>query len=140
MDDLANILTMDSILNNPEYDFFNQFYNDNDNENEHNFQSVYDDLSNLCKYYDENELISLCKKSRNKLFLSINTQSLPSKFNEFEEFINILSRNECSPDFICVQETWQIPDESAVDLKNYNFEFKCRANGVQGGGVKNPHL
>ena len=134
MDDLADIITMDSILNNKNYDFFTQFYNDNDNDND-TFQSTYSDISTLCKYYDENELITLCKKSKNKLFLSINVQSLPSKFSEFEEFVNVLSRNECSPDFICLQEIWQIPDENSIQLKNYNFEYICRSNGVQGGGV-----
>jgi hypothetical protein len=70
---------MDSILSNPEYDFLKQFYNDNDNDDVNDVSPhLYDDLSSLCKYYDKSELINACK-SKNKLFLSINAQSVNLK-------------------------------------------------------------
>ncbi len=38
-----------------------------------------------------------------QLFLSLNVQSLPAKFNELEELITFLKNNRCEPDFICLQ-------------------------------------
>ena len=68
--------------------------------------------------------------------MSFNIQSLPSKFNEFQELIQNFQINKCEPDIICLQEIWQIVHSSAFSLDDYNpIEYKLRSNSTQGGGV-----
>ena len=68
--------------------------------------------------------------------MSFNIQSLPSKFNEFQELIQNFQINKCEPDIICLQEIWQIVHLSAFSLDDYNpIEYKLRSNSTQGGGV-----
>ena len=68
--------------------------------------------------------------------MSFNIQSLPSKFNEFQELIQNFQINKCEPDIICLQEIWQIVNSSAFSLDDYNpIEYKLRSNSTQGGGV-----
>jgi len=133
MDDCGETITMDNLLNNPDLDFLSQFNNhipELDPE-----PSPYDNIVTQCKYYDESSFLSEFKGSSNRFFLSLNIQSLPSKFNEFEDFVKTLCRNNCAPDFICLQETWKIIDPSLYDIDGYNFAFLSRSNNVQGGGV-----
>ena len=133
MADMTDTLTLDSIMNNPIYDFMSNFTNNDDDENT-NFLP-YNDLNLDCKYFDVHEFANKFKNNVNQSFLSINIQSLPSKFGELEEFIDMLTLNKCEPDFICLQETWRIPDPSLFKLKNYNLELMSRNKNVQGGGV-----
>jgi len=74
-------------------------------------------------------------KKNEQLFLSLNVQSLPAKFNELDEFISYLKNNGCEPDFICLQETWKIFDQSLFTTEGYNLEIKSRSTNTQGGGV-----
>jgi exonuclease III len=68
--------------------------------------------------------------------LSLNIQSLPSKFNEFEDMISLLAESDVNPDIICLQETWQVYDQSMYVLQGYHPPlFKLRNNNTQGGGV-----
>ena len=67
-------------------------------------------------------------------YLSWNIQSLPAKFNEFQEFINVLNHNNCSPDVICLQETWKIIDKNLFALPNYSLPETLQRSNSQGGG------
>ena len=68
--------------------------------------------------------------------MSFNIQSLPSKFNEFQELIQNFQINKCEPDLICLQEIWQLANSSALSLDDYNpIVYKLRGNSTQGGGV-----
>jgi hypothetical protein len=68
--------------------------------------------------------------------MSINIQSLQSKFSEFAEMIQNLEHKNIAPNIICLQELWQFPDSLALSLPGYHpIEFKLRRNNVQGGGV-----
>ena len=68
--------------------------------------------------------------------MSLNIQSLPSKFTEFEEFINDLCSKNCITDIICLQELWRLNDPDFFDLDNFHkLVFKSRADNAQGGGV-----
>ena len=43
---------------------------------------------------------------------------------------------KCNPDIICIQETWQLGDESLYNLQGYQKRcFKLRSSSTQGGGV-----
>ena len=110
--------------------------------NDHD-DNVLNDLSNItpystvetqCKYIDELDYITELNGNKSQTIMSLNIQSLPSKFNELNELVQSLTSNHCEPDFICLQETWRIIDPSLYALRNYELEIKSRSN-VQGGGV-----
>ena len=70
------------------------------------------------------------------MLMSLNIQSLPTKFNEFSPFINELFFQKCAPDIIALQELWQLNDASIYKLNGYQkLVFKSRAAKIQGGGV-----
>ena len=49
----ADVITMDSLLNNPDFDFMKQYNNrDDDNDNNTDNPSPYDNIVNSCNYYD----------------------------------------------------------------------------------------
>ena len=61
--------------------------------------------------------------------LSLNIQSLPAKFNELNDMLNELSTSNFTPEIICLQETWQIPDPLLYQLSNYQLlESNTRIN------------
>ena len=138
MANINNVLSLDSIDTNPVYDFLNHLMISNDdnddNNNVLNNISPYDNVDSNCSYIDELEYIREFGCKTNQTFMSLNIQSLPSKFNELEELIQSFTSNDCEPDFICLQETWRIVDPSLYALDNYELEIKSRENG-QGGGV-----
>jgi hypothetical protein len=75
--------------------------------------------------------------------MSLNVQSLPAKFNELKDLIDIFASKNCLPDIILLQEIWHIPNANMYVLDNYHpLIFKCRSN-YKGGGVgiyvKNSH-
>jgi exonuclease III len=87
-------------------------------------------------YSDEISYVNLQKTKQNFSVLSVNIQSLPAKFNEFQEFINSLQVKNAHPNVICLQEIWKLANSDMYTLKGYHpLVFKTRANNVQGGGV-----
>jgi hypothetical protein len=95
-------------------------------------------LNNIrdCMYSDEISYVNLQKSKQNFSVLSFNIQSLPAKFNEFQEFINSLQVKNVHPKVICLQEIWKLANSDMYTLKGYHpLVFKTRANNVQGGGV-----
>ena len=114
-----DILTLDSITNNPDFDFLSHYssaipFDDNDPDNN---ISPYSNIDMCCKYYDETEFVNEFKLKNEQLFISLNVQSLPAKFNELEDFILYLKNNCCDPDFICLQETWKISDQTLFNIE-----------------------
>ena len=125
--------SLDSLLNNPQFDFVTQFHQGNPlNEDDFfNFvdanDSPYDGLNMSSSYLDETELILSKKNCTDLSFYSLNIQSLPAKFTEFCEHICVLSASNCSPDIICLQETWRIVDPT---IFLYQDIASCRSSRV----------
>jgi exonuclease III len=68
--------------------------------------------------------------------MSLNVQSLLSKFSDLRELIIMMSSNNSQPDVLCLQEIWQVPHDVEINLPGYSkLIFKTRNNNVQGGGV-----
>ena len=97
--------------------------------------SPYSKLKLSCSYMDETQFVTKFSNRKKFSYLSWNIQSLPAKFNEFQEFINVLSHNNCSPDVICLQETWKIIDKNLFALPNYSLPETLQRSNSQGGGV-----
>jgi hypothetical protein len=131
-------MTLDSIISNPVFDFLTQYSSAipvEEHDDHANVISPYSNIDMCCKYFDETDFVNEFKLKNEQLFLSLNVQSLPAKFNELEELITFLKNNRCEPDFICLQETWRIIDQSQFNIEGYNLEIKSRSSNVQGGGV-----
>jgi len=138
MASIDDVISLDNIINNPDFDFLSHLMtsnDDNDNNEVLNNVSPYDNVDSNCIYIDEIDYIREFKDKKNQTFMSLNIQSLPSKFNELEELIQSFTSNNCEPDFICLQVTWRIVDPSLYALDNYELEIKSRSRNVQGGGV-----
>ena len=133
---LLNNLTTD-----PKFDFLNTIKSSamSDEKDDNDYISINSpyELSNItCNYKSETDFIQQFRNSPQPSILSINIQSLSSKFNEFSSLINSLLTNNCAPDVICMQELWRIPDSEIFNLAGYHpLIFKSRSNNVQGGGV-----
>ena len=125
---------------NPSFNFLNSINKANDeDENIPNFSfsdSPYDNSTFSCTYLSESEFTLKFKNCTKPIVLSVNIQSLQSKYNELCTFINNLQLLCCEPDIICLQEIWKIPDGEFFPLDGYHpLVFKSRHNNVQGGGV-----
>jgi hypothetical protein len=136
-----NDFSIGSLTANPNFDFI---HNINSNTNDdHGSLSFFDDNDDSpynpnafqCSYVDINTLCSSNVNSKNLTFMSLNIQSLPAKYSELKDLLNLTASLGFLPDIIMLQEIWQVPDASLFPLSSYQpLLFKCRERG-QGGGV-----
>ncbi len=96
--------------------------------------SPYRDIDILSNYYSLEEFIESNQNETNISLLSLNIQSLASKFNEFSDFHNLLASNKCKFDIMALQETFSIVDPNIFGLNGYNLQFRTRTIH-KGGGV-----
>ncbi len=135
---VTNYSCVAEIVTDPKYNFLNQFNPDYEkadfNFNEAN-DNLFENIKISCDYYDESAYVSKFKNLNKLSMFSLNVQSLSSKYNDLKELISYLGSNQCSPDVICLQETWKIVDSAYFSLPNYSpLCLKSRKNR-QGGGV-----
>ena len=108
----------------------------------YNFKdSVYENNIHNCQYYDENEINKKFNNISTEQFsiLSLNIQSLPGKFNEFQTFL-ASTLGKFKPSVIAIQEIWNKPTNCSFDLSDYHpLHFTIRdKQGLKsnaGGGV-----
>ena len=122
---------------NPDFDFINLC---KINSNDENFFSAQGDnpyeLSKFNCMYSGPLNYTIEKTSSNLSLMSINLQSINSKFSELCELIAALVKNNSEPDIICVQELWQFPSDANFSIPGFHdLIYKLRRNNVQGGGV-----
>ena len=122
MDSINAEFSLPNLSNNPNFDFSNSLFNSNffinpNHEYNHIDDSPYSNLEMLCNYFDETTFVNKYNTSNKFSYMSLNIQSLPSKFNEFSEFIYNLAHNNCAPNVILLQEIWHISDSSHFNLK-----------------------
>jgi hypothetical protein len=96
-----SIFSMDNLTYNPDFDFISKINNVDDNLIENSNPNNFFDTNDLdspylpsnfkCTYLDPLETCTyLCNDNRISL-MSINIQSLPAKFNELNELINLFA-------------------------------------------------
>ncbi len=80
--------------------------------------------------------ISSIKKNfpNDPIFLSINVQSLNSKFEKLRDFLNNLSELNLNIAAVALQELWQLPHPDLFKINNFELITKLRPKG-RGGGV-----
>ena len=86
------------------------------------------------EFFDSKTFIDKFKNSNRPLYLSLNVQSLMSKFSELKSFINLMTKNDINLEIIALQETWDISVPDLVNIPGYSFVSKNRKN-QRGGGV-----
>ena len=110
--------------------FLNQFIIDDDNE----FNIFNGALLNSI-YFNIESFSAKCKSENKPVVISLNIQSLQSKFNELLAFISHLNSKNILIDVIALQETWAVPYPEAVSIPGYQkIILNCRERS-RGGGV-----
>ena len=92
--------------------------------------SPYTNVNLNCNCLDPDEISKL--NSEKITVFSVNIQSLPAKFSELSEVVN---KFVSAPDVICLQETWQIMDNSFFPVANYHILETNLHSSAKGGGV-----
>jgi len=114
----------------------------NNNENLDIFKTLLlkDDIPSLsdfkldCNYYSEKDFVSKYKNSQTNLAISLNIQSLASKFDSFLTTLDLFDKNNINISIIALQEIWAIPDANTFSIKGFKFVYKARKS-ERGGGV-----
>jgi hypothetical protein len=127
--DNDNDFSLNNISNNPAFNFLNSV-NNSDNVNDNLFfdnnsdDSPYSNLNVQCEYMDVNTCVNTLSNINNFSFLSLNVQSLHSKFTALDDLINNMQLNSFTPDVILLQEIWQIHSVNSLLLNQYKpLEF-----------------
>ncbi len=92
------------------------------------------DFGKLLGYNDSAKLIQKYKNSNKPLFLSINIQSLSSKFNNLKDLLIDYETNGIFIAAIALQEIWSLPHPDLLKIPNFQLFHKQRVLG-RGGGV-----
>ena len=134
---MANF-SLDNLSNNPAFNFLNVLSNCSA-EDDNSFISIdspFNSTDISCQYMCEKEFTDKFSSLRKPSVLSLNIQSLASKFVELCAVIYSLMAKNYAPDIICLQEIWRLTDSSFFNLHGYQpLEFKSWQNDAQGGGV-----
>ncbi len=113
-------------------------FNESDSESDNFSQlqdSPYGDSSISCNYYSEEEFITDHSKNKGFSCLSLNIQSLSSKFQELNELVEGFGQNSYCFDVLILQELWRINDSDVLSIDGYqDIIFKSRTS-AQGRGV-----
>ena len=130
MNNSLNKNILETLNKNPDLDFFL-------NNNSLLRSSSYEMLTNDLNYgfINEDKLSESFSENENSfLTLSMNIQSLCSKFNDLHTFLASLKQKKVKINLLSLQEVWKIPDPNLLQLPGYKFFYKARVNG-SGGGV-----
>jgi hypothetical protein len=127
----------------PKYDFLKQFVSENHADSDHfsnllsdNDNSPYNDVGISTNYISNQNFASLADSKKNLSILSLNIQSLNSKFSEFSELISCMNNHSILPDIICLQEIWSPGDPAIFSLPFYHpLVFSTRLGNMRGGGL-----
>jgi hypothetical protein len=106
---------------------------------EYKDDELYDDpyhgLKVTSEYHDTTSLGDLCSKKNTSIILSINIQSLHSKYEALLNEISELELKKIKVDAIALQEAWEIRYPELLCLPGFKpIIFKNR-RGMRGGGV-----
>jgi len=127
-----NDVLLDRLNNDPQLDatgILNNFLHEDENIN-HFFVTRLES-----KYFDSESFISTFAKKSKPIIISLNIQSLNSKFLELKCFIDNLVNSGIAIDMIILQETWQINFSDLLALPNYQPLILKNRNNMRGGGV-----
>ena len=111
-----------------------QHYLSDINDNDSDDVNPYNELIIDSSFYDVESFINKFKTSPKPLFLSINVQSLSSKYEKLKNLIQTLGINGLSVDIIALQETWTIKYPQLLTIPGYQNLFYLNRQKGRGGG------
>jgi hypothetical protein len=97
-------------------------------------EDPYANLNVVSNYYDMYNISSDPCLLNTPIFLSVNIQSLNSKYEELRLQILELCKKNITTDAIALQEIWEIICPDSLAIPGYQFVYKAR-QGMRGGGV-----
>jgi len=106
---------------------YNLMYND-----ENLFEDPYSNIALDSKFYDMDSISSV---KGSPVYLSLNIQSLNSKFEEFQQFIHDLHQKGINLEVIALQETWAIQYPELLIIPGFQQIVYKNRLGMRGGGV-----
>ncbi len=121
-----------SLNNNEELDFrtsYNLVFRDADI-----IEDPFANLNVVSNYYDMYTISSDPRLINTPLFLSVNIQSLNSKYQELRHQIIDLCSKNIIIDVVALQEIWEIFCPDSLAIPGYQFVYKTR-QGMRGGGI-----
>ena len=102
-------------------------------------QSIFYDEPSIMKnspyYHDEKLINELNTKTNNFNILSLNCESINSKFDQINITIEQFKRNGCTFSAVCLQESWLSDDSdtSLLQLDGYNLISQGKRCSTRGG-------
>jgi hypothetical protein len=117
-----------NLNSNNSFNFLNILPTDSD------IPSPYTQFSINSDYHDESSLSNYLSNSNTPIFLSLNTQSLLSKFDSIKQLFSALSSLNIHIDILALQETWRIFYTELVQIPGYTFIHQHRSSN-RGGGI-----
>ena len=95
----------------------------------------YENCTVASEYYDMNSLCNVEALSKNSIFLSVNIQSLQSKFEQLKQQIIELRSKGLTIDVIALQEVWEVKYPEQLCIPGFQ-KLVCKTrSGMRGGGV-----
>ena len=122
---------MGKLNRDTKFDLENTFFNYFGDDPESN---PYIDVTNHHIYLEKPQFISEFQNNVSPLILSLNIQSLNSKFNNLNSFIADLNMKNIDLSLIALQETWQIQHEELFSIPGFKLFISQRTKS-KGGGV-----
>jgi len=124
-------VAIDSINKMKKYNLLEELnlFFDNDN-----IPDPYDQSVINCKYYDEDSFLQNYKNTKNPIYMSLNIQSLNSKYTNLKNLLTNLLNEKLPIKILALQEIWQVPYLSDVKIPGFNFIQLSRKKS-KGGGV-----
>lgn len=123
-----NPISMEDCKTKNCYNFFSLIENENE-------ECMYTNIDINSNYYEEQEFCSKFSNNKNDSILSLNIQSLSSKFNDFKEFLTSIESSNFNFSIISLQEIYKIVDKEYFNIDNLIFVFKQCSNSNGGGMV-----
>jgi hypothetical protein len=121
-------------LNEAAYLDFRTAYNRLSHNNNDDVNDPYEDLIIDSKFYDINTISTILHDNVSPIYLSINIQSLMSKYDELRAFVSELYSKKIPIDVIAIQEVWEIRQPELLPIPGFQtLIFKSRKN-MRGGG------
>jgi hypothetical protein len=86
------------------------------------------------KFFDTDSFYSKFSNHPHPVFLSINIQSLMSKYDNLKIFVSDLIKHNVPIASIAVQEVWSVQHSDLVYIPGFKFYYNSRGVGRGGGG------
>jgi hypothetical protein len=121
LSNLNNNRTLDA------HEYLNNYIKDDENV------SQFFDTELQSKYYDINSMIGTFGNKNKALIVSLNVQSLMSKFNDLNEYILNLVEKNVQIEVIVLQETWNVQYPNLVNITGFQEIVLESRIGMRGG-------